>query len=240
MKIYLSGPMSGRPLYNYPAFHEAAAYLRELWGPNAVFNPAESLLDPATTERFRFMRDDIRALGVCDQLVLLPGWQQSRGATLEAAVALEMGLVMTTIDMGAPRHFRVWPLTENEKAFLEAYLAVRADTVVQRTSHTPGPPLRSNLNAQQRKALPLTSGVLDYFPDALLEVAHCSKVGNDQHNPGQPLHWAKEKSTDEADALARHLLDRGTMDTDGVRHSAKVAWRALALLQREIDAEGAK
>jgi len=91
--------------------------------------------------------------------------------------------------------------------------------------------------AAARKALPITSGVLDYFPDALLEVARCSKVGNDQHNPGQPLHWAKEKSTDEADALVRHLLDRGKIDTDGVRHSAKVAWRALALLQREIESE---
>lgn len=88
-----------------------------------------------------------------------------------------------------------------------------------------------------RKALPITSGVLDYFPDALLEVAHCSKVGNDQHNPGQPLHWAKEKSTDHADCIVRHLMQRGTTDTDGVRHSAKVAWRALALLQTELDAE---
>ena len=92
-------------------------------------------------------------------------------------------------------------------------------------------------DAQTRKALPITSGVLDYFPDALLEVARCSKVGNDQHNPDQPLHWAKEKSTDEADALVRHLLERGKMDSDGVRHSAKVAWRALALLQRELDSE---
>lgn len=91
------------------------------------------------------------------------------------------------------------------------------------------------VKAQQRKAQPVCSGVLDYFPDALRAVAHCSKVGNDQHNPGQPLHWAKEKSTDEADALMRHLMERGTLDTDGVRHSAKDAWRALALLQREIE-----
>jgi hypothetical protein len=93
--------------------------------------------------------------------------------------------------------------------------------------------------AAARKALPLCTGVLDYFPDALAAVAHCSKVGNDQHNPGQPLHWAKEKSTDEPDAMLRHLVDRGKLDKDGVRHSAKVAWRALALLQREIDAERA-
>jgi hypothetical protein len=92
-------------------------------------------------------------------------------------------------------------------------------------------------DAAERKALPIASGVLDYFPDALAEVARVSKIGNDQHNPGEPLHWAKEKSTDEADALVRHLLERGTIDTDGTRHSAKVAWRALALLQRELDAE---
>ena len=94
-------------------------------------------------------------------------------------------------------------------------------------------------DAAERKATPICTGVLDYFPDALAEIARVSKTGNDQHNPGQPLHWAKEKSRDEADALVRHLLDRGKRDTDGARHSAKVAWRALALLQREIETERA-
>jgi hypothetical protein len=88
-----------------------------------------------------------------------------------------------------------------------------------------------------RKARPLYRGVLRYFPDALLEVAHCSYVGSQQHQPGAPMQWDKRKSTDEADALVRHLLQAGEVDTDGVRHSAKVAWRALALLQRELDAE---
>lgn len=92
-------------------------------------------------------------------------------------------------------------------------------------------------DARMRKRLPITTGVLDYFPHALLEVALVSQVGNEQHNPGQTLHWAKEKSTDEADALVRHLLERGTRDVDGMRHSAKLAWRALALLQREIEKE---
>ena len=93
---------------------------------------------------------------------------------------------------------------------------------------------------EQRKGMPLASGVLDYFPDALLVVAEVSRVGNEQHHPGEPLHWDKSKSTDEADALMRHLIDRGTVDTDGLRHTAKVAWRALALLQRELDAEAAE
>ena len=95
----------------------------------------------------------------------------------------------------------------------------------------------SEMSAKERKEYPLCTGVLDYFPDALMEIAHLSKVGNDQHNPGQPLHWARDKSTDHGDALLRHQKDRGKRDTDGERHSAKVAWRALAQLQVEIEEE---
>lgn len=89
----------------------------------------------------------------------------------------------------------------------------------------------------KRKDMPIFSGVLRYFPDALLEVSKVSKAGNDQHNPGEPLHWDRSKSTDEADALLRHLIDSGKFDTDGQRHTAKVVWRALALLQKELENE---
>ena len=91
-----------------------------------------------------------------------------------------------------------------------------------------------------RKQYPISSGVLDYFPDAIVALANLSWRGNDQHNPGQPLHWAREKSGDEADTMLRHFLQRGTVDSDGVRHTAKMAWRALALLQKEIEAEQAE
>jgi len=89
---------------------------------------------------------------------------------------------------------------------------------------------------KERKAIPLASALLDYFPDALCAVARVSAAATEQHHPGQPHHWDRTKSTDEADTLFRHFLDRGTLDTDGQRHSAKVAWRALALLQKEIEA----
>lgn len=92
-------------------------------------------------------------------------------------------------------------------------------------------------NSDERKTMPLARGVFDYFPDALLAVAFCSYMGSRQHHDDGEVWWDKSKSTDEADALLRHLLERGTLDTDGVRHSAKVAWRALALLQREIENE---
>jgi hypothetical protein len=89
--------------------------------------------------------------------------------------------------------------------------------------------------AADRKKIPIVTGVLDYFPLALVAIAQVSQAGNDQHNPGQPLHWARGKSTDHADCLVRHLIQRGTVDDDGQRHMAKAAWRALALLQEEIE-----
>lgn len=90
-----------------------------------------------------------------------------------------------------------------------------------------------------RKAIPVATGVLDYFSAAIAEVAKVSKAGNEQHHPGEPLHWERGKSSDHADTIVRHLMERGTIDTDGQRHSAKVAWRALALLQEELEAGGA-
>jgi hypothetical protein len=90
--------------------------------------------------------------------------------------------------------------------------------------------------AIQRKGIPVFSGVLKYFPNALKEVAKCSKAGNDQHHPDKPLHWDMSKSTDEYDALTRHLIDHtiNPMDDDGVLHLAKVAWRALSGLERHL------
>lgn len=86
-----------------------------------------------------------------------------------------------------------------------------------------------------RKTRPVYSGVLKYFPDAILEVARTSFAGNKQHHPDKPLHWDRNKSDDHLDALARHLIDVGKIDDDGIRHSAKVAWRALANLQIELE-----
>lgn len=91
---------------------------------------------------------------------------------------------------------------------------------------------------QERKQMPVYSGVLKYFPDAIREVAKVSWVGNQQHHPDKPLHWDRAKSSDELDALARHLIEAGTIDKDMQRHSAKVAWRALANLQKELEQEG--
>lgn len=94
-------------------------------------------------------------------------------------------------------------------------------------------------DAVARKAIPVATGLFDYFPSALIAVAALSAKGNEQHSPGQPLRWDRSKSDDEDDALARHFLQRGTTDSDGVKHRTKVAWRALAALQKELELEGA-
>src|SRR5690242_8459611 len=95
-------------------------------------------------------------------------------------------------------------------------------------------------DAAARKATPIYSGVLCYFPKALAAIAEVSRRGNEQHNPGKPLHWDRSKSGDELDALTRHLMDiaaggPAAPDTDGSLHAAKVAWRALANLEKVLE-----
>ena len=90
---------------------------------------------------------------------------------------------------------------------------------------------------EERKDTPVFSGVLAYFPDALKEVAKCSFAGQQQHNPNKPLAWDRSKSGNEYDSLTRHLIDSNNedYDTDGTLHKAKIAWRALAGLQKHLE-----
>lgn len=93
-----------------------------------------------------------------------------------------------------------------------------------------------------RKALPILTYLTEYFPDATLAEVAVSVAGNDQHNPGQPLHWAREKSKDQLNTAFRHLWDHKmgiTKDTDGQYHLAKAIWRLKAELQLTIEAEQA-
>lgn len=91
--------------------------------------------------------------------------------------------------------------------------------------------LREKTSAE-RKGEPIHSGVLKYFPDAIAAIARVSVAGNEKHNPGQPLHWARGKSTDQMDAVIRHSLTAVKTDAEsGELDAAHLAWRALAELQ---------
>lgn len=91
-------------------------------------------------------------------------------------------------------------------------------------------------DSASRKTYPMARGLLDYFPDALAAVANVSYLGNEKHNPGSPLHHSRGKSSDHADCIVRHLVGRGGFDGE-IRESAALAWRALALLQEELEEE---
>ena len=121
-------------------------------------------------------------------------------------------------------------------------IAARAATLVAAAEGLPddaAPAVKRlmGVDSQVRKQFPLTTGLLDYFPDACCAVAEVSYQGNLKHNPGEPMHHARGKSMDHADCIGRHLLERGGFDGP-IRHSAALAWRALALLQEELEAEG--
>lgn len=102
-------------------------------------------------------------------------------------------------------------------------------------------------DSSARKEIPMFTGCVAYFPAALAGVARHSKISNDKHNPGEPLHHARGKSMDHADCIQRHLVDIHDMlaalrDLDQNRLDANMvasllteanalAWRALALSQ---------
>lgn len=93
-----------------------------------------------------------------------------------------------------------------------------------------------------RKAMPILTYLTEYFPDATLAEVAVSVAGNEQHNPGEPLHWAREKSKDQLNTAFRHMWDhkRGTVkDIDGQYHLAKAIWRLKAELQLQIERDNA-
>jgi|TARA_B100000676_G_scaffold301477_1_gene348713 hypothetical protein len=90
LKVYISGPMTGCPDWNFPAFHKKAAELREA-GLEPV-NPAENFDGQTDLPRELYMKTDIGQLLLCDRITFLPGWQGSRGAAIEALVAIECGI----------------------------------------------------------------------------------------------------------------------------------------------------
>lgn len=105
---------------------------------------------------------------------------------------------------------------------------------------TPSSPVPTE--AADRKKTPVWSGFVKYFPRAIVAISQVSQAGNDQHNPGQPLHWAKEKSRDHFDTALRHLIDHlfNPVDTDGQLHLAKAGWRILAAIETYLEEQHAR
>lgn len=89
MKLYIAGPMSGLPEFNYPEFHRVARNLRR--SGFEVLSPAENDF-PTGTSWETYMKDGINKMMQADGVAMLGGWNKSRGATVEYNLALELGL----------------------------------------------------------------------------------------------------------------------------------------------------
>jgi hypothetical protein len=106
MKVYIAGPMSGMgPDYNYPAFHAAAATLRA--EGYHVVNPAEQFGGNQSLPWRTYLRHAVRQVAKCDAIAVLPGWETSNGARLEAAVAIALCLRFMYLDGAARRLVRI-------------------------------------------------------------------------------------------------------------------------------------
>lgn len=91
MKVaYLAGPMTGLPEFNFPAFHAATSDLR--MRGYAVFNPAETAGEETGLDLDKYIRVDLALIQAADVVVVLPGWQSSRGAKAEVIVATLLGM----------------------------------------------------------------------------------------------------------------------------------------------------
>lgn len=304
MRVYLAGPMRGIPDFNFPAFDYAEAKLsangftvfspaardRSAYGAEIEDNPTgdeTKVANPNCTINDCMAADTEWICREAEAIALLPGWEQSKGAKAEHALAQALGLTVivlgkayvapareeikapvepiaepaaplfrskeflkylrqSTDEALSPWTFLVGNMAEYEPERLSAEQEVdRLNAEWKQEVHVSDYPPRtrdpmtfapqarrllSTLSSGERKEYPITTGVFDYFPDALALVANVSFNGNKKHNPGQPLHWARGKSMDHEDCIARHTIERDVVE-DNVLHAANRAWRALAALQ---------
>ncbi len=91
-QIYLSGPMTGHPEHNYPAFHEAEKIVAERFPDATIENPARNFNGETGLPRDTYLREDLRNLAKCDGIVMLPGWYNSRGGRMEFLIACELDI----------------------------------------------------------------------------------------------------------------------------------------------------
>ena len=211
--VYIAGPMRGIKYYNFPAFDMAEsdltakgynvinpADLDRLTGFDAMDLPADYDWD-SIPEGFSFddcVTRDLKAVRECDIIYMLHGWEESKGAQAELALAEWLGKEVRYQD-DEIFHRLIYGQNDAESIF--------------------------PTDSKARLEYPVFKGLLDYFPNACAAVAHHSFVGNEQHNAGEPMHWAKEKSIGTGDQIVRHLME-GELEA--------CAWRALELLERKL------
>lgn len=252
LRIYIAGPMRHHPFYNAPAFIEAAEMLSSRGhaicspvemdikaGLDAMALPADTdwSVEPEGFDMEACFDRDIKAVKECDAIFLLKGWKGSTGASMEWAVAKFLGKKILISGQTMPETV-AGPLPPEpkskqpeedkdeptESANPPSMLTPSAPGMVPKWSILP-------TDSAERKTYPIYSGFMAYFPRAIAAVAHLSYEGNEKHNPGQSLHWSRDKSSDHADCIGRHMLEQGLV---------AIAWRAMAQLEISLEEAGQK
>jgi Domain of unknown function (DUF5664)/Domain of unknown function (DUF4406) len=212
-KVYISGPMTGYEDRNFPAFRDEHRRLAS--HGYEVLDPSENFGGVTDLPRSRYMREDIAHVLEAQWVSVLPGWSGSKGARLEVALALELGIPVIDQMTGASiavEHVPAEALPEEPK---------RTDGEVRVVDPVTG-------GAKGAKLAEL--GALD--PRALLAVAEVAGFGSRKYERGNYLKGYRWSLS--FDAMQHHLLEfwagDDTDDESGLPHVAHAAWHALALL----------
>lgn len=231
--VYLAGPMRGYPEFNFPAFAEAAAWLREqgfdVWSP--AENDLSEGFDPTKDDALplkHYMKTDLPAVLDQDMVVVLEGWEKSEGAKLETHVAHRCHIPVYELgEMRFSAMHGFLPRVYEFKDDVDAVNQIRDDIFSERevriTSSTGG----------QKGTKPERYSLLPW--DELDEVARLYHFGStkyDDHNwtKGYPWHLS-------FDSLLRHArafwLGESTDPETGCHHLSSVVFHALALMYFE-------
>lgn len=248
MRIYLSGPMTGLPDWNYPAFKAAAERLRALG--HTVYNPADSTRSTATTPRAEFLRDDLALIAGCawepnpmlrhrcyppaEAICLLPGWERSAGARMELHVALELGL--TVFEDTLPNHLIVGVCDDDARAqLLDAVVSAWAPkgielnedardlaemqrTLAESTKRIPWDEVKVKLG------IPTTTTTPPAAPESAAQEAHRLVHGNRGADYGHPI----EDFTRTAALWTAQFRD---LLKDGAAFTFREVWQAMCLVK---------
>lgn len=126
-RLYIAGPMTGYPDYNFPAFNEVSTFLT-LFKGHEIYNPATSFGGRQDLPYDTYLRHAIQMVTMVEGIVLLPGWNRSKGALTESHVGLSIGLQFFTVDLSETQpDIRPFPMSY-ELLIQEMGAKLRADT----------------------------------------------------------------------------------------------------------------
>ena len=228
MTLYISGPMSGIPEHNFPLFNDVTRKLRN--AGHIVYNPAEHFSGRTDLPRERYMAEDFRKLlevasadTAVKGVVMLPGWENSRGAIAEVACAQELAL-----------QFFEWQGDQLSQITIDRRQSVVTESIRQ--------PLPDTLpdTGETRITDPKTGGQkgqkpaqLSYIPfDSLVEISKVYQYGAKKYardNWKKGYQWSLN-----FDAMMRHMFafwEGEDLDPEsGCSHVGHAAWHCLTLL----------